>query len=175
MTKRGKIFVSVATLLALLSGCEPSMNHEAKLRPEAPSSFFADGALSRHPVDGTVDRSPIRKIPTSITMKLLKRGQNRFTIYCAPCHGDNADGHGMIVQHGFLPPPELYNEDLRKKPPSYFFDVITNGHGAMYSYADRLNSEDRWAVAYYIQALQISQHFSYQDLTEAEKNQLEEK
>jgi mono/diheme cytochrome c family protein len=125
-------------------------------------------------VDGTVDRSSIEKIPSSITMELLKRGQERFTIYCAPCHADNADGQGMIVQHGFLSPPALYREDLRAKPTQFFVDVITNGYGAMYSYADRLDFQDRWAVANYIRALQLSQHFQYSDLTEAEKRNLGE-
>jgi mono/diheme cytochrome c family protein len=168
---------SLATALSLLSACEPAMNHEAKEHPYEPSHFFANGALAQHAVDGTIDRSPLKKLPTSpnsVTMSLLKRGQSRFTIYCAPCHADNADGHGMIVQHGFLSPPALYNDDLRGKPASFFYGVITNGFGAMYSYADRLAPEDRWAVASYIQALQLSQHFSYQQLTEEEKRQMKD-
>jgi mono/diheme cytochrome c family protein len=173
MTRRGRWLA--ASALVLFSACEPSMNHEAKEHPFQASNFFPDGALARNPVDGTIDRTPLKKLPTSITMSTLKRGQNRYEIYCAPCHGDNADGHGMIVQHGFLPPPALYNEELRTKPTQFFFDVITHGYGAMYGYADRLDAQDRWAVASYIRVLQLSQHFFYQNLTDKEKRQVEAK
>jgi mono/diheme cytochrome c family protein len=174
MTKNGKVFVSF--IFIFFTACEPSMNHEAKEHPFEPSHFFPDGALARQPVDGTIDRSPvIRKISASMTMSALKRGQSRFMIYCAPCHGDNADGHGMIVQHGFLSPPPLYRDDIREKPDQFFFDVMTNGYGAMYSYADRLDIEDRWTVVSYLRALQLSQHFAYSDLSESEKLKLGEK
>jgi mono/diheme cytochrome c family protein len=181
MTKKGKVTKKDKTRLTLalgflaLSACEPSMNHEAKEHPFEPSNFFADGALARQPVDETVDREVRRITPPAMNMGLLKRGQSRFTIYCAPCHGDGASGNGMIVQHGFLTPPVLYNDDLRAKPAQFLFDVITNGYGAMYSYADRLTPEDRWAVVSYIRALQLSQHFSYDDLTDGEKRKLGEK
>jgi mono/diheme cytochrome c family protein len=164
------------SIFIIFTACEPSMNHEAKEHPFEPSHFFPDGALARQPVDGTFDRSPkIKRASALMTMEDFKRGQNRFMIYCAPCHGDNADGHGMIVQHGFLSPPELYRDDLRAKPDQFFFDVITNGYGAMYSYGDRLDPKDRWAVVSYIRALQLSQHSAYSDLSESEKQHLGEK
>jgi mono/diheme cytochrome c family protein len=164
-------FLFIAATLSLCA-CEPSMNHRAKLRSDAPSNFFSNGALNQHAMDGTVDRSPSQQVPTSVSMQLLRRGQNRYMIYCAPCHGDTGDGRGMIVQHGFLSPPSLYSDQIRAKPRDFFVDVMTNGFGAMYSYADRLSPEDRWAVASYIQALQLSQHFSYQNLTDEEKIRL---
>ena len=161
--------------------CEPAMDHEAKQRPYAPSSFFSNGALAQHAVDGTIDRTPIHEngsfysgknngafikdIPVPLKIELLRRGQGRFNIYCAPCHSETADGHGMIVQHGFLAPPSFHTDEMRNQPAGFYFDVISNGYGAMFSYADRLTPEDRWAVISYIRALQLSQHFHFQDLS----------
>jgi hypothetical protein len=167
------------------------MNHEAKLKPYSPSTFFANGALAQSPVDGTVDRSSlvsshgsyvsddgkkdgvfVTEIPLPLSMKLLRRGQNRFQVYCAPCHGDLAEGNGMIVQHGFLAPPSFHTEEMRSKPAGFYFDVITHGYGAMFSYGDRLAPEDRWAVVSYIRALQLSRRVKFEALNDAEKHEL---
>ncbi|MBV9859387.1 MAG: cytochrome c [Alphaproteobacteria bacterium] len=87
----------------------------------------------------------------------MRRGQQRFGIYCAPCHGATGDGHGMIVERGFPAPPAYTIDRLRQAPTRHFYDVITDGYGVMFSYADRVAPPDRWAIAAYIRALQQSQ------------------
>jgi mono/diheme cytochrome c family protein len=99
-----------------------------------------------------------------VSLALLERGQERYRIYCTPCHSELGDGQGMIVQRGFPPPPSYHIKRLREAPPAHFYDVITNGHGAMYSYAARVQPDDRWAIVAYIRALQRSQNASRADL-----------
>lgn len=99
-----------------------------------------------------------RSNPLPLTMPLLRRGQERFDIYCAPCHGRSGDGEGMIAQRGFPAPPSYHTEKLRNAVDSHFYRVISNGYGVMYSYADRVAPSDRWAIVAYIRALQLSQH-----------------
>jgi mono/diheme cytochrome c family protein len=96
--------------------------------------------------------------PLPITTALLARGQQRFNIYCAPCHGRSGDGAGMIVQRGFPAPPSYHTDRLRNAPDSHFYQVISDGYGTMYPYADRITPHDRWAIVAYIRALQLSQH-----------------
>ena len=96
--------------------------------------------------------------PLPITPQLLRRGQQRFDIYCAPCHSPAGDGDGMIARRGFPHPPSYHTDALRNAPDSHFYDVITNGYGAMFAYADRITPQDRWAIVAYIRALQLSQH-----------------
>ena len=98
-----------------------------------------------------------RAIPYPVTMKLLQRGQERFDIYCAPCHSPVGDGDGMVARRGFPHPPSYHIARLRQAPDRHFYDVMTNGYGIMYSYADRVSPEDRWAIVAYIRALQRSQ------------------
>jgi len=107
--------------------------------------------------------------PPPLTLALIERGQQRFRIDCTPCHSELGDGNGMIVQRGFPQPPSYQEDRLRAAPPQHFYDVITNGHGAMYSFAQRVAPEDRWAIAAYIKALQRSQHAAIADLTAAER------
>ena len=97
-------------------------------------------------------------LPFPVDRAVLERGQDRFRIFCTPCHGELGDGRGMIVQRGFNPPPSFHTEELRKKPVGHYFDVMTRGFGTMYSYASRIPARDRWAIAAYIRALQLSQH-----------------
>lgn len=112
-------------------------------------------------------------IPIPVTRELVKRGQDRFNIFCTPCHGRTGEGDGMIVQRGF-PKPQTYHSDrLRGMPDGYFYDVISNGFGRMYSYASRIVPEDRWAIVAYIRALQLSQHASLQDVPSQERNKIE--
>ncbi len=92
------------------------------------------------------------------TPQLLLRGQERYSIYCLPCHSPVGDGDGWITRRGFPHPPSYHSERLRQAPDRHFFDVITNGYGIMYSYADRVEPADRWAIVAYIRALQLSQH-----------------
>ena len=104
-----------------------------------------------------------------VTQALLERGQERYRIYCTPCHSELGDGNGMIVQRGFKRPPSYHEQRLREAPVDYFYDVITNGYGAMYSFAARVPPQDRWAIAAYIRALQLSQNASAADLAAMEK------
>jgi mono/diheme cytochrome c family protein len=126
---------------------------------------------------GKIDGKPADVFPFPIDREALARGQQRYRIFCTPCHGELGDGRGMIVQRGFSPPPPFYGplpktgatpvsiySDLRDAPVGHFVDVMTNGHGAMYSYASRIPPSDRWRIAAYIRALQLSQHATTADL-----------
>lgn len=159
----------------VLSGCHWDMWDDARLKPFEKSALFMDGNSSRGLVPGTVPYHSPRldahfakgqvdgeyavNLPDGITLDraLLERGQERFTIYCTPCHSALGDGQGMVVKRGFPPPPSYHIDRLREAPIGYFFDVMTNGFGRMYSYATRVPPEDRWAIAAYIRALQLSQ------------------
>ncbi len=107
--------------------------------------------------------------PPPLTLALLERGQERFRIFCTPCHSELGDGRGMIAQRGFPSPPSYHIERLRAAPTSHFYDVITNGFGAMYSFAARVPARDRWAIAAYIRALQRSQNATLVDLRDAKR------
>lgn len=151
------------SLLALIVGCKQDMADQPRYNPLASSTQFADGMSARTPVEGTVTRdadlSPTPdNIPYPITMALLQRGQQRFDIFCSPCHGRTGDGHGMVVKRGFPAPPSYHQDALRNAPDRHFYDVITNGYGAMYSYAARVPPNDRWAIVAYIRALQYSRY-----------------
>jgi mono/diheme cytochrome c family protein len=102
--------------------------------------------------------------PFPVTSDVLARGQERYDIYCTPCHGYAGYGDGVIVQRGLTPPPSFHSDRLRAAPVGHFFDVITNGFGVMYSYGDRVQPEDRWAIAAYIRALQLSQDATLDDV-----------
>jgi mono/diheme cytochrome c family protein len=114
--------------------------------------------------EGTVEFNTQPQSAPPLTRALLERGRERFHIYCTPCHSELGDGHGMIVQRGFPPPPSYLIDRLLQAPPQYFVDVITHGHGVMYSFAARVQPADRWAIAAYIKALQRSQHATLADL-----------
>lgn len=111
--------------------------------------------------------------PFAITAEVLGRGQSRFNIYCAPCHSMLGDGNGMIVQRGFRKPPSYSEDRLRNSPASHFYDVMTNGFGAMPSYSDKISPEDRWKVAAYIRALQLSQRANVNDVPAADRAKLD--
>jgi len=119
-------------------------------------------------------RGYVSEFPMAITRQVLDRGHERFDIYCSPCHGATGDGHGMIVQRGMKLPPTYHQDRLRQAPPGYFYDVISNGFGAMYSYASRIKPADRWAIIAYIRALQLSQNANASDLSQADMKQLNE-
>jgi mono/diheme cytochrome c family protein len=161
-------------IAAALAGCHRDMYVQPYKRPLTPSPAFADGASARPLVPNTVAREEtaqlgpaetglqngqlVLNIPTPITPELLARGQERFGIYCAVCHGADGYGQGMIVERGFPQPPSFHTDRLRQAPAGHFFDVITRGYGVMYPYASRVAPEDRWAIVAYIRALQLSQH-----------------
>lgn len=164
------------------------MHDNPRSEPLEASRVFADGSASRGLVEGTVPRGhlneddflhtgkaggqPVTEFPFAITRTELDRGQDRFNIYCAPCHSRLGDGQGMVVLRGHRQPPSFHIDRLRQAPPGYVFDVITNGFGAMPDYRAQLTVEDRWAVVAYLKALQLSQHATMADVPEAERGRL---
>ena len=152
------------TLLAAvaLAGCKrQDMYTQQSSRNWDRNTFFENDAAMRHPVAGTVARdapNPPVKQPDVITAAMVARGKERFGIFCTPCHGRAANGEGMIVQRGFPHPPSFVEGKLRDAPAKVFYNAITNGYGAMYSYATRVSPQDRWAIISYIRALQLSQN-----------------
>lgn len=184
-------FSGVACLAAVsmvISGCRLDMHVQPKYLPYEPTTFFDDGRSERPPVPGTVARGHLHldellytgkengvlsnRFPFPITHEDLERGRQRYNIYCTPCHDYTGSGHGMIVQRGFPTPPSYHIDRLRQARVGHFFDVITNGNGSMYSYASRIEPEDRWRIAAYIRVLQMSQHASLQDVPESERQKL---
>lgn len=173
-----------------LPGCTQEMAKQPRYDPLEPSAFFADGRLARPRVEGTVahgfahldehrSRGTIAgeladTLPVPLTRRLLRRGQERYDIYCSPCHDRIGNGRGMIVRRGFSPPPSLHDERLRQAPIGHFFMVMTNGFGTMPDYAVQVPPDDRWAIAAYIRALQLSQYAALADLSEEERRRLED-
>ena len=149
------------------------------------STFFTDGRSSRAPVANTVARGLLREdehlnqgkidgqladsFPMPITEELMRRGQDRYQVFCSPCHGGSGQGNGMIVQRGFRAPPSYHEERMRTAPVGYFFDVMTHGFGAMQDYASQISVPDRWYIAAYIRALQLSQNASIDDVPQGER------
>ncbi len=153
----------LALVMLLVGGCD-DMIHQPK------KNAYADQSVGPGPEPGGVVDYRSRPVaPPPVTLALLQRGQSRFRIYCTPCHSELGNGQGMIVQRGFPPPPSYHIARLRDAPVEHFYDVITNGHGVMYSFAYRVEPADRWAIAAYIRALQRSQAATVADLTPAQK------
>lgn len=183
-------FSCVAALIGALTlvGCRTDMHVQPRYNPLDESGFFEDGRSARPPVPGTVARGnlridqhlytgkvngvPVDAFPFPITQQVLERGRERFNISCAPCHGYTGEGRGMIVQRGFPPPPSYHTARLREAPVGHFYDVITNGYGAMFAHAARISAEDRWAIVAYVRALQLSQHADVNDLPEPDRAKL---
>ena len=111
--------------------------------------------------------------PAELRLALLRRGQERFEIHCSACHSRTGDGKGMIVLRGFRQPPSYHIDRLRQAPAGHFYDVIQHGFGAMPSYANRIDIDDRWAIVAYIRALQLSQHAQWEDVPADQRDQLE--
>src|SRR5262249_15964143 len=170
-------------LLAIFAcvGCRQDMHDQPRFKPLAQSDFYADLRSSRAPVDGTIARGEVHEDSYFYTGKIganpgnympaevpvneetLARGQQRFNIYCAPCHSRLGDGNGMVVQRGYRHPPSYHEDRLRQAPLGYFFDVMTNGFGAMPDYAAQIPPRDRWCIVAYIRALQLSQNATAAD------------
>ena len=193
-TERRVLAAGLIFLSLVFPGCRSEMYDQPRFEPYEASDFFDDGASARPLVAGTVPRRDLREqgrssdelfttgkkagllvdsLPFPVDGAVLERGQDRFRIFCTPCHGELGDGRGMIVQRGFNPPPSFHTEELRKKPVGHYFDVMTRGFGTMYSYASRISARDRWAIAAYIRALQLSQHATAGDLSAEDRGQLE--
>jgi mono/diheme cytochrome c family protein len=152
--------VLLIALGALMCGCDLSMTQQNKYDTYAPSTLWEDGTSARplpaHTVaQGDLARDDAAKHPPPATLALLARGRERFGIYCTPCHGLAGDGDGMIVHRGFPAPPSYHEPRLLAAPASHFYEVITRGYGAMFSYADRVDPHDRWAIIAFIRALQL--------------------
>ena len=177
--------------LLALAGCHRDMYDQPRLEPLEKNTFFDDGRSSRPLVEGVVEYGAISptdvfnsgkvdgqftdELPESIELNaaLLKRGEQRFNIFCSNCHGLSGDGDGMIVLRGYRKPPTYHSDRLRGMPIGYFFDVATNGFGVMPSYASQIPVKDRWAIASYVRALQLTQYAKLDDVPEAERQQLE--
>lgn len=176
--------------ILFLTGCGGAgMYEQPKYGPLAASNFFPDGRSARpipagaipqgqvtagNPVLSGMDSSgnPVKDIPVPVTPELVQQGQERFTIYCAPCHGAQGDGKGIIVQFGMPAPPSFHTPDLTQAPAGKFFDVITNGFGKMFSYAYRVKPEERWAIIAYIRALQLGLNVKPDNLTPDQLKQI---
>lgn len=159
----------------------PNMDHQPKYEAQQKSEFFTDGATMRIPVLGTVARGELRdddvyytgkdkngkfikKIPLDVTLQLLQRGQERFNIYCAPCHSRIGDGQGIISKYGYVPPVTFHSDRIRQMPDGEIFNVITNGVRNMPSYRHQIPVSDRWAIISYVRALQRSQNATVDDV-----------
>lgn len=164
--------------MPFLASCKQQMAEQPRYNPLDASNQFANGASARIPIPGTIARSEDlatapRTIPYPITLALLQRGRQRFEIFCAPCHGSTGDGRGIIPRHGFPSPPSYHQDALRQAPDGHFYDVITNGYGAMFPYRSRVPPTDRWAIVAYIRALQYSREVPVSELTDDLKARLQ--
>ena len=187
------VWTVITVCLLFSAGCElrQAMYDQEKYEAHEASSFFSDGLSARQPIAGTIARGDLRldqhlyagkigdnlatTLPPSmpVNLALLERGRQRFEIFCAPCHDRTGGGNGMIVQRGFKRPPSMHEDRLRTMPVGYFYDVITNGFGSMASYASRVPVKDRWSIAAYIRALQLSQNASVDQLSAEDKKNLQ--
>ncbi len=180
-----------AIMLALLAStaCRQDMHDQPKYIPLRPSEFFTDGRSARPLPEGTVarghlnedtlfytgkgqDGKPVDTFPFPVTKDVILRGQQRFNIYCTPCHDRTGSGNGMIVRRGYRRPPTFHSDRLRQVPNGYIYDVITSGFGAMPDYAAQIQPRDRWAIVSYVRALQLSQDASINDVPAEARGQL---
>jgi mono/diheme cytochrome c family protein len=177
---RAAVVAMVIGSTVALGGCRQDMHNQPKYRGLRGTEFFADGGSARPLVEGTVARgtlqddavfftgkvgtATVKELPFPVDGAVLNRGQERFNIYCTPCHDATGSGQGLVVQRGFKAPPSFHDERLRNADAGYFFDVMTNGFGAMPDYRMQLSARDRWSVVAYIRALQLSQHAAASDV-----------
>jgi mono/diheme cytochrome c family protein len=179
-------------LLALTTaGCRRDMFQQPYSKPLAENDFFRDNQMASRPLpahtvarghldadaafyQGKIGTNLVNVFPIAVTRETLERGRERFEIYCSPCHGRTGEGNGMIVQRGYPPPPSYHIDRLRQAPVGHFFDVMTQGYGVMYSYAQRVEPPDRWAIAAYIRVLQESHHATLADVPAERRVALEQ-
>lgn len=182
--------IALAVVLAAsATACRQDMHDAPKLEPLEKSAFFEDGRASRPLVANTIARGKLKEdkllytgrdgdaisetFPFPVTEGVVARGRERFNIYCSPCHARTGEGNGMIVQRGYKQPPSFHEERLRVMPAGYYFQVMTNGFATMPSYALQVSPEDRWAIAAYVKALQLSRNVSAADLSADERAKVE--
>jgi mono/diheme cytochrome c family protein len=172
--------------LIVVTACRQDMHDQPKYIPLREAPFFTDARSARPLVDGTVARGQLHDdellyagrvngldatvFPFRVDAAVMARGRERFDIYCAPCHGRTGQGDGMVVQRGYRRPPSIHQDRLRDAPVGHFFDVMTNGFGAMPDYAAQIKAEDRWAIIAYVRALQLSGHARLDDVPVAERD-----
>lgn len=188
---RNKTSLAAFALVCLggfgLAGCNYSlrqdMANQPRENPLSPSHFYADGRSARPIVENTVMRGSLEEdalvvpkdsnaFPMPLTKELLQRGQERYGIFCQPCHGIEGDGQGMVAMRGMKHPPSFHQDRLRAEPNGYVYDVITNGFGAMYSYSAQIPPRDRWAIVAYLRALQLSRNAPVNELPAGLKEKL---
>jgi mono/diheme cytochrome c family protein len=172
--------------LIVLSGCRQDMHDQPKYVPLRESTFFTDARSARPLLEGTVARGHLHDdellyggkengrdatmFPFRVDAAVMARGRERFNIYCSPCHGRTGQGDGMVVRRGYRRPPSMHQDRLRDAPVGHFFDVVTNGFGAMPDYAAQIKAEDRWAIVAYVRALQLSEHATMADVPVSERD-----
>jgi mono/diheme cytochrome c family protein len=159
-----------------LAACEQNMDVQPKYSEYAKAPAFRGSVLRTPPIGAVARDDPARDSAVTrkpaVTAALLERGHERFGIFCQPCHGAGGDGNGIIVQRGMPRPTSYHDERLRAADDQHFFDVISNGYGAMYSYASRVPPQDRWAIVAYLRALQLSRHAAIEDVPQDARAQL---
>ncbi len=184
---KGVILLACAS--AVTAACRQDMHDQPKYKPLQPSSFFLDGRSERPLPPGAISRDALNDtdtfhtgsvsgdfadtIPMKVDRRLLERGQERFDIFCVPCHGYLGDGDGMVARRGVKIPATFHSDRIRQAPPGYLFQVISKGYGAMGDYANQIPPEDRWAIVAYIRALQLSRRATIADATPEARAQLE--
>ncbi|HSE63200.1 MAG TPA: cytochrome c [Thermoanaerobaculia bacterium] len=192
MTFRRTSALTGAAALMLICGCRQEMYDQPKYEPLEKSGFYADARASRPFVEGTVPRGALdgpfappppggsappavlaTTLPMPLTRELLARGQERFEIFCTPCHDRTGSGRGMVVRRGYRQPPSYHIDRLRDAPVGHFYDVMTRGLGAMPDYAQQIPPDDRWAIAAYVKALQLSQRATIAELPPEDRTRVE--
>ena len=173
MKNKPSLFAIAALCGLVFAGCENTlrqdMANQPRQNPLSPSEFFADGRSERPALENTVVRGSVQDdslivpkdsnaFPLPVTEELLERGQQRYGIFCTPCHGIQGDGMGMVAMRGMKHPPTYHQERLRNVPNGYLSDVVANGFGAMYGYSAQIPPRDRWAIVAYLRALQLSRN-----------------
>ena len=182
LTRMG-LRLAFPVILLLLTSCQQQMADQGRIEPLEESSFFADhrsarpiptGAVARGFLEDDASALAATTFPFEITLATLARGRDRYDIFCSPCHDRVGGGNGMAVRRGFRSPPPTFNMDrLREAPVGHFYDVITNGFGAMNDYAAQIKPRDRWAIVAYIRVLQFSQNANVRDLPAEDRRELE--
>jgi hypothetical protein len=180
MTSTSRFLAAACAAASLIfgGGCEylrQDMATQPKNRPLSPSEFFGDGRSERPLVENAVARGAIaddellvpkdsNNFPLTVDLKLLERGEERYKIFCSPCHGLQGDGNGMVAMRGMKPPPSYHQDHQRQVTNGYLYDVVTSGFGAMYGYSAQIPPRDRWAIIAYVRALQLSRNAKAADL-----------
>ena len=189
ISARSAISALIVVIAVAGSACRQDMHDQPKYIPMRQSAFFNDARSARPVVEGTVARGQLHddelmftgkvggedadEFPMRVDAAVMARGQERFNIYCAPCHGRTGQGDGMVVRRGYRRPPSFHQDRLRHAPAGHFFDVITNGFGAMPDYASQIKAEDRWAITAFVRALQLSEHATVADVPPSDRSRIQ--